>query len=67
MENIIAKYNIRIDQDPIQGESDVYLVRHAMSEFNMRDLTARSRGETFAQVKSDPALIDAELHAIGLL
>jgi len=48
MEEIIAKYNIRIEQDPIQGESDVYLIRHAMSEFNMREITMKERGETFA-------------------
>ncbi len=67
MEEIIKKLNIPILLDQIQGDSDVYLVRHAFSEFNYRDMTKKERGESFKSLKSDPTLCDPNIHEIGLL
>ena len=56
----------------IEGKetADVFLVRHGLSEFNYRDLLLKKGGGDITQqlkdLKKNPDVCDANLHAIGV-
>ena len=53
-----------------KSSSDVFLIRHGFSEFNYRDLVLKKSGDNITQqlkdLKANPDLCDANLHAIGV-
>lgn len=61
-----------IKTPPVEGKenSDVFLIRHGFSEFNAKHLVlikeGENHGEKHAILKADPAMVDPNLHPIGV-
>ena len=67
LEKEIKQLGIKIVTKDIEGNSEIYLIRHAMSHFNYRALVLRNKGEDWHIIKDDPSLIDPNLHSLGVM
>lgn len=69
---MIKEYKIDMDAPKIDPEtsSQVILIRHGLSEMNFKyiqqDMHHKKGTPEYRSLLSDPTLIDAELHPIGI-